>query len=567
MRRFLIWFGIIFGIFVIFIVAAYLFISALFDTEPYIPETSYLALNIVGSIPEYQVPDILEEQISGSQMDLKKIRQTLNMAAVDDRIKGVILKVSYVRTGYAKLQEIHQLISKYKESGKKILAVLDVGLTRDYYLATACDSIFIQPEGMLLLTGVAAEVTFYKDLLTKVGIEADFEHIGKYKSYPETYTRNSMSDNRREVINNILDNRYNELLSTISELRNISPHILNELINNVSGFIPKEAVQYELVDGIKHYEEVTSSLVDKDQNISEVSALEYSRISPSSFGLGNGPAIAVIYCTGSIMGGEDGSDPVFGSTMGANRVIRNIKQATRSSYTKAIIVRINSPGGSGIASERIWNAILEAKKEKPVIASISDLGASGGYFIAMAADTILAQEASLIGSIGVFIGKFSLKGLYQKIGINTESIRRGKNSLLFSLNSKFSNSERRIVRKMISDFYSSFISKVAEARNKTIDESHAVAQGRVWTGNDGLTHGLIDKFGGLDEAIKIAKEMAGIDADKDPKLVFYPKSKSFLKSITRTLNIWENPVDEIEKFVMKIQVHPLSLMSYKIIYH
>ncbi|MCK5343275.1 MAG: S49 family peptidase, partial [Candidatus Heimdallarchaeota archaeon] len=175
----------------IFIVAVYFFISALLDTKPYIPETSYLALNIVGSIPEYKVPDVLEEQISGSQMDLKKIRQTLSMAAVDNRIKGVILKVSYVQAGYAKLQEIHQLISKYKESGKKILAVLDVGLTRDYYLATACDSIFIQPEGMLLLTGVAAEVTFYKDLLKKVGIEADFEHIGKYKSYPETYTHNS----------------------------------------------------------------------------------------------------------------------------------------------------------------------------------------------------------------------------------------------------------------------------------------------------------------------------------------------------------------------------------------
>ena len=567
MRRFLIWFGIIFGIFVIFIVVAYLFISALFDTEPYIPETSYLALNIVGSIPEYRVPDILEEQISGSQMDLKKIRQTLNMAAVDDRIKGVILKVSYVQTGYAKLQEIHQLISIYKKSGKKIFAVLEVGLTRDYYLATACDSIFIQPEGMLLLTGVAAEVTFYKDLLKKVGIEADFEHIGKYKSYPETYTRNSISDNRREVINNILDNRYNELLSKISERRNISPHVLNELINNVSGFTPKEAVQYKLVDGIKHYEEVTNSLVDKDQDISKVSALEYSRISPSSLGLGNGPAIAVIYCTGSIMGGEDGSDPVFGSTMGANRVIRNIKQATKSSYTKAIIIRINSPGGSGMASERIWNAILEAKKEKPVIATISDLGASGGYFIAMAADTILAQEASLIGSIGVFIGKFSLNGLYQKIGISTESIRRGKNSLLFSLNSKFSNSERRIVRKMITDFYSSFISKVAEARNKSIDEIQTVAQGRVWTGKDGLDHNLIDKFGGLDEAIELAKEMAGIDANKDPKLVFYPKSKSFLKSITRNINVWENPIDKIVKYVKKMQIHPLSLMSYKIVYH
>jgi len=566
-RRFLIWSGIIFGVFLVFILAIYLFISALLDTEPYIPESSYLALTISGAVPEYQVPDYLQEQLSGSQMDMKKIRQTLKMAAVDDRIKGVILKIGYIRTGYAKIQEIHQLISVYKESGKKIFAILDVGLTRDYYLASACDSIFIQPEGILLLTGIAVEVTNYKDLLKKVGVEADFEHIGRYKSYPETYTRNSMSDNRREVINNILDNRYDELLSKISKQRGIDQDELQKLIDNISGFTPQEAVDFNLIDGVKHYDDLKKFLTDDDENISKVSALEYSRISPATIGFTGGSTIAVIYCTGSIMGGEGGSDPIFGATMGANRVVRDIKQAARNSYISAIILRINSPGGSAIASEKIWKAVIDAKKEKPVIASISDLGASGGYYIAMAADTILAQRASLVGSIGVFIGKFSLSELYKKIGINTESVKRGKNSQLFSLTSKFSDSERQVVRKLISDNYNNFVSKVADSRNKNIDQIHEIAQGRVWTGEDSYKFDLIDEIGGFDRAIEIAKEKSDINESEIVRIVYYPKNKSFLKSLTRTVNFLDNPLEELEKYCLKYQVQPLRLMPYRIQYH
>jgi protease-4 len=545
----------------------YLFISALFDAEPYIPESSYLALTISGTVPEYQVPDYFQEQFGATRMDMKKIRQTLKLATIDDRIKGVVLKISYVRAGYAKIQEIHQLISDFKSSGKKIIGILDVGLTRDYYLATACDSIFIQPEGILLLTGIAAEVMHYKDLLKKVGIEADFEHIGKYKSYPETYTRNSMSDNRREVINNILDNRFSAIISQISQSRNLKESHINHLIDNVSGFTPKEAVEHHLIDGIKHYDELKVSLGYDEENVTKISAREYARISPSSIGISGGPGIAVIYCTGSIMGGEDGSDPVFGSTMGANRVIRNIKQAARNDYIKAIILRINSPGGSAIASEKIWSAIIEAKRKKPVIASISDIGASGGYYIAVAADTIIAQNASLVGSIGVFIGKFSLRGLYQKIGIKTESIKRGKNAQLFSLTKRFSESERSVVQKLIKDNYQNFITIVASSRNKEVEEVDAIAQGRVWTGEDNEIHDLIDEIGGLDKAIEIAVEQCGITDDEIPRIVYYPKRKSFLKSLTRTISFFDDPLGEIENYCVNLQIHPLRMMPIRIQYY
>jgi protease-4 len=376
-----------------------------------------------------------------------------------------------------------------------------------------------------------------------------------------------MSDYRREVINNILDNRYDELLSKISEQRGIDQDKLQNLIDNISGFTPQEAVEFNLIDGVKHYDDLEESLIDDNESISKVSALEYSKISPSTIGFTGGSTIAVIYCTGSIMGGEGGSDPIFGATMGANRVVRDIKQAARNSYISAIILRINSPGGSAIASEKIWKAVMEAKKEKPVIASISDLGASGGYYIAMAADTILAQRASLVGSIGVFLGKFSLSELYKQIGINTESVKRGKNSQLFSLTSKFSDSERQVVRKLISDNYNNFVSKVADSRNKNIDQIHEIAQGRVWTGEDSYKYDLIDEIGGFDRAIEIAKEKSDIDESEIVRIVYYPKNKSFLKSLTRTVNFLDNPIEEIEKYCLKYQMLPLRLMPYRIQYH
>ena len=567
MKRFLFWVGIVFLIFIVLMVGAYFFISSLFDSEPYIANNSYLTVPISGSLPEYLPADILQEQFSGTLMDMRKLRQSLVMAAHDDRIKGVILKVSFVQSGFAKLQEIRQLIARFRESNKKIYAYMDIGLIRDYYIASACDSVFLQPEGTLLLHGLSAEVSFYKDLLTKLGIEADFEHVGKYKSYPDAYTRQNMTDEQREVIDYILDIRFDEWLQTVSDNRNITYENLKKLINDISAFVPSEALEYNLVDGIKHYEELSGSLQKNSASLYEVSALDYIRIDPSSIGLEDGPKIAVISRSGSIMGGEDSSDPIFGATMGANRVIRNIKQAAENNSIKAIVLRIDSPGGSGLASEKIWYAVREARLIKPVLASISDMGASGGYYIAIAADTIIAQNASLIGSIGVFIGKFNLSGLYNKLGINTVSIQRGKNARLFSLKSGFSKSERQVVQKIIQDYYQNFVDKVAKARHKSFTEIHTIAQGRVWNGQDGLNKGLIDKIGGLSEAIVLAKEMADIDETTNVKLIFYPKAHSLFNSITRNIGILENPIEEIENYFKKIQIQPMALMPFILNYN
>jgi len=568
MRKFFIWFGVGVGIIIIFITISYLLLAVLLDKEPYVAKNSYLTCNIWGSIPEYTVSDALDEYFVGRVTDMAKLRRGFKMAAIDARIKGIIIRIGFVQAGFAKLQELQQLISEFRSSGKKVFAFLDIATTRDYFLASACDSIYLQPGGALILTGFAAEVSFYKGLLNKIGVEADFEHVGKYKSYPEPYTRQEMSAPMREVIDDILDNRYKRVVNTIAVNRNISVQNVEHFINEITGFTGAEALKNGLIDGLRYESELSGILNPNEPNLSEISLLRYTDINPHDLGLETGSKFALIYCSGSITGGEDGDDPIFGTTVGANRVIRNIESAARSRSIKAIILRIDSPGGSGLASEKIWNSVKEASKEKPVIASISDLGASGGYYIAIGADTIVAQPSSLIGSIGVFIGKFSMEGLYQKLGISIESIQKGKNARMFSLAKTFSPGERAVVRKLIEDTYQDFVMRVAESRRQPYDQIDNIAQGRVWTGERGFALGLVDTLGGLQTAINIAKRRVKLDEEEDVQLIFYPKRKSLFGSLSRYLSVRQRiPLSEIryiEEYILNLQLRPLALMPFKV---
>jgi protease-4 len=267
-------------------------------------------------------------------------------------------------------------------------------------------------------------------------------------------------------------------------------------------------------------------------------------------------------------GGEDGNDPYFGRTMGANRVIRNLKQAAENNSIKAIILRIDSPGGSSLAADQIWHAVAEAQKKKPVIASISDVGASGGYYIALGADTILAQNLSLIGSIGVYAGKFSLKNLYKKIDMNIVTMKRGKNAGIFSLNSKFTDTERIVIQRMIKDFYFKFVTKVAENRDTTYETIDRVARGRVWSGQNGLNIDLIDMIGGLDDAIEVAKDLADIEDETTIQLIYYPKRQSYFNQLFSRISFISktviNPIEQLEKHLLELQMKPLMLMPFSL---
>jgi len=569
MKRFLKWISIILGVFLIFIFISYFIISSILDTEPIVYDNSYLYISLGGPIPEYVPYDGFEDLFESANLDIHSIQKSLKMAAVDERIKAVLLRINPILIGYAKVQEIQQSIKLFRQSGKKVFAYFDLATTKDYYLATACDSIYVTPEGMLLLTGVRAELTFYRDLLQKhIGVEADFEHVGKYKSAPDAYMRQSMSKTQKEVVNNIVDYRFNEIVSTISEKRELNPEKTKSIINEISGLTPDEALELNLVDGLKYFEDVVD-VVAGNGRAHKISIEEYSRLSPSSLDLETGPKIAVIYSSGTITGGNDSDDPFIGQTVGSARLVRNLRYAANLKSIKAIVLRINSPGGSGIASDNMLNAINYARQKKPVIASISDLGASGGYYIAIGADTIVAQSGSLIGSIGVFAGKFSLEKLYNNWGINTETIQRGKNANLFSLNTKFSKSERKVIQKIIGDFYTNFVQKVSERRNKSFDEIHSIAQGRVWNGFDGYKIGLIDTLGGLNTAIEIAKEMAGISIKSDPRIIVYPRKKSVLSKLIKNLTLVNESkdillIDKAKDFIKEFELKPLALMPFQL---
>ncbi len=569
MKRFIKWISVILGIFLIFVFISYFVISSILDTEPIVYDNSYLYISLAGPIQEYVPYDGFEDLFEASNLDMHSIRKSLKMAAVDNRIKAVVLRINPLLIGYAKVQEIQQSIELFKQSGKKVFGYFDLATTKDYYLATACDSIYLAPEGMFLLTGVRAELTFYRDLLKEhIGIEADFEHIGKYKNAPDAYMRQTMSKAQKEVLNNIVDYRYNEIVSAISEKRGLSSDKINKIINDVSGLTPDEALDFNLIDRLKYFDEVVDQ-ISSNGRAYKITATEYSKISPSSLDQEQGPKIAVIYSSGTITGGNDSDDPVMGQTMGSARLVRNLRSAADSKSIKAIVMRINSPGGSGIASDNILNAVNYARGKKPVIASISDLGASGGYYIAIGADTIVSQSGSLVGSIGVFAGKFSLEKLYKNWGINTETVQRGKNANLFSLSTKFSASERRVIQKIIGDFYTNFVQKVSDLRNKTYDEVHNIAQGRVWNGNNGYQIGLIDTLGGLNTAIEIAKKMIGIEENLDPKIVVFPRKKSVLAKLVKNLTLVNESreiliIDNIKNFIREFELKPLALMPYEI---
>ncbi len=566
MKTFLKWLAVILSVFIILIIAVVFLLNSLLDSEPAVANNSYLHIHISGELPEYVPPDPLEDFFGRASLDMKKIRDDLEKAAVDDRINGVILQINFLQTGYAKLQELHVLIDEYKKSGKKIFAYLETPMTKEYYLATACDSIFMPPSGNLFITGLNSEIMFYKGLFEKFGIEAEFIQIGKYKNAPDPYTRSTMSPDQKEVLGAILDEYFEDIIQTISLKRSISAGDVYKLMNETSGFTAKEALQIGLIDGTAFYSEVREKLKTGVKNPTKVSATRYAAVPASSLKIRNKSKIAVINCSGTIASGGDGDDPVFGKVMGSSTIVSELEKAAAAGSVKAIILRIDSPGGSATASEIIWAAIVKAAEKKPVIASISDYGASGGFYIAMGADSVIANPASLVGSIGIFAGKFNVTGLYKKLDLNIEQLRRGKNAGLFSIMKPWSESERAIVYKLINSFYTDFVGMVSAARGISYEKTESLAQGHVWTGSQAFKNGLIDKTGSFYTAIDAAKKMSGIPEDESVRLVYYPKEKSLFYQLFDVISVknrsYIGQIEYLLEHLGKIQNQPLAIMPF-----
>jgi protease-4 len=487
---------------------------------------SYLALNLSGEIPEEppssEIPAFLERR----PPSVRTLVESLERAARDSRIKSVVLRVSVLSdASFGKVQELRDAIRRFRQSGKPAYAHLEFAGNKEFYLASACNKIYAVPTALLEVTGLAAEVTFYKGTFDKVGVEAQFVGVGKYKNAPNQYTETGFTEPHREQTEALLDSLYAQYVAALAENRKMSEEEIRALID-AGPYDGRSALAAGLVDELVYADEL-------DERLKGAEKVSPGRYVKASRGLGfdGRPKIALIYAVGTIVPGDGGQGP-FGSLFaGSDTVARALREARRDSSIRAILLRIDSPGGSGTASDVIWREVELAKKAKPVVVSMGDVAASGGYYIAMGGDEIVAQPGTVTGSIGVFGGKFSLRGLYDKIGISQETVIRGKNAALFSDYRPWNAEERAKVQSLMTAFYDDFVAKAAEGRHKTREQVHAVAQGRVWTGAEALEKGLVDKLGGLDVALASAKARAKIPAGREVSIVVLPERKGWFETL------------------------------------
>ena len=504
--------------------------------KPTVRENSVLVLNVSGSLPDYTPEDPVAEFVGfGQPQSFSSLLTQMRKAKADSRIGAVLLNIQFPRIGWGKADELRAAIKNLRESGKPVYAYMELGGNRDYYIATAADKIFIPPAGNIYINGFAANAVFYRGSLDKLGIEMEVLRIGKYKSAPNRYTRKEMSEGQREVLNSILDEYFDRYIKAIADSRKKSPEDVKTLIDNAP-YHGDEAEKLGLTDGALYRDQVHKKITKqlgykKDEKIRIITGNRYREINLSSLGLNNGERIAIIYASGVINSGSSRKSPFGGETLGSDTIIRAIKDATEDSSIKAIVLRIDSPGGSALASDMMWNAIENAKAKKPFVVSMSDVAASGGYYIACNANKIVAESSTLTGSIGVFMGKPVMKGFYDWIGRTNEYILRGKNAGIFRETEKWTEQERAKMQNQINKIYfTDFLPKVAKGRGLDLEKVNELGRGRVWTGKQAKENGLVDEIGGLEKAIEIAKKLAKLSSDEDVKRIAFPKPRSLFSN-------------------------------------
>jgi protease-4 len=530
---------IIGGILFVFLLIGIIGIALLAESygKPTVADNSVLVLSVSGDLPDYVAEDPLAKAIGIKQeQSFTGLLTQLRKAKVDGRISGVLLDINFPSIGWGKAEELREAIKDFRNSGKPVYAYMEIGSNREYYVATAAEKVYLPPPGDLYINGFAAEAMFYKGSLDKLGIEAEVIQRGpKYKNAPDQYTKKEMGEGQREVINSVLDEYYGQLTNAIVESRQKSAEDVHALIDNAP-YNAAQAKELGLIDDALYREQVEDGLKSRlgykaDEKLRTVSGGEYREVSSDSLGLNKGDRVAVIFASGAINIGHSSNSPFGGSMVGSDTVVQAVNDAANDSSIKAIVLRIDSPGGSALASDLMWNALENAKAKKPVVVSMSDVAASGGYYIACNANKIIAEPTTITGSIGVFMGKPVMKGLYDWLGVTNEYVMKGKNAGIFRETEHWTPEERAKMEQSADHiYYDSFVPKVAKGRNKSAEDVNAIGQGHVWTGTQAKQNGLIDDFGGLEKAIQVAKDLAGLPADKDVKRVVFPAPKPFFET-------------------------------------
>ena len=464
----------------------------------------------------------------------------IRKAAADENIKGIDLKCQFPLMGWSQAQTIRKALNEFKAAGKFIYTYGDYFGQKGYYLASVSDSIFVHPMGGMDFKGLAAEVLYYKDFQEKYGFKMEVVRHGKYKSAVEPYLESEMSENNRTQISSLLESVWGQVSKDIQASRNLSEAALDAIANNLSASLPEKAKEVQLIDDVIYESDYENKLkaalgLGEDEKI-KTTALKQLTGKNGLYKKGVRERIAVIYAQGPVLYSE-GSENVIGQDV----FLEAIDEAVKNRRVKAIVLRIDSPGGSALTSDIIWNALMKAKEEKPLVVSMGNVAASGGYYLAVAGDEIYATDMTITGSIGVFATVPNIKGFSEDIGINASHVKTHDNALGYSVFKAPEGHFRATIKEGIEHVYDTFKQRVASGRNMTVEEVEAIAQGRVWTGEQALQNGLVDGLGGMDQAIEAAARLAELE---EYNLISYPKIEPELEDFLSVMGPF-GAIDEV----------------------
>ncbi|HVN39049.1 MAG TPA: signal peptide peptidase SppA [Myxococcota bacterium] len=527
MRR---WLRLLLVLLAIALVASYF----LRERGPRIAQGSVLVIDLSGEYVESAQPPLLARLTGPSRRPFASVLSTLATAERDSRLSAIVLRVRDLQIGWAKAQELRDAIASASSHGRRTIAWLEIasfGANLEYYVASAAKEVYAAPATRAPVVGLAAEYLFFGGLLERLGVEVEVERIGRYKSAVETITGRGMSDSMREVANSLLDSVDSQFVSGIAESRKLGEPAVREAIA-AAPVDPAQMQKWGLIDGALQWDE----LMAKQGDAKEIEGEDYAAVDPAEVGFSPVARFALIYGSGPVVLGKGSLSPSGSQVVASESISQALKDAADDASISAIVLRIDSPGGSALASDVIWRAATRARaKGKPLIASFSDVAASGGYYLAVGADSIVASPATITGSIGVFALRPVLEGVFQKLDIGFDSIVKGPHAEIQLSTRPLSPSSRERMKAEVASIYDLFVERVDEGRS--LDRAHvdAVGQGRVWTGAQAREVGLVDELGGLRKAVLVGKKRLSIAEDKDVALVVFPAPRSLAQQIADAL--------------------------------
>ncbi|PIE48731.1 MAG: signal peptide peptidase SppA [Flavobacteriales bacterium] len=518
------------------------------DKKVTVKDNSVLELDLVNNIKDYApkstdpFADILD--LKDGNLGLQEVLNAIENAKTDDKIKGISINSLFINAGISQTKAIRDKLAEFKESGKFVYAWADFYLQKNYYLSSIADSVFINPIGEIDFKGLSSEVMYYKNLQDKTGVKMEVIRQGKYKSAAEPYLDDKMSKANREQIGSFLHGIWDELLIGVGTEREKTEEELNTIADNLWARTPKMAVNHKMIDGelyMDQYDDLlrTKMGLDSLADLEKVTIANYILTGKGRIKSSATDKIGVLYAQGEIMDVEGTIDII-----GPEKINESLKKLREDDKVKAIVLRINSPGGSALASDKILREVELTKKTKPVVVSMGDVAASGGYYIACKADKIFAQPTTITGSIGVFALVPNFSKLADDIGINAEQVSTNTHAVGYTAFEPMTANFKKVTKEAIGRIYNTFLSHVSEGRNMTIAQVDSIAQGRVWTGKQAMEIGLVDEMGGLQEAVAAAAELANIS---DYRLVNYPRYKTDFSEVFNPWSFLGTKKDEIIK--------------------